>query len=44
MKDLSAFFTSSVPAGIRDAIGARGAVFDLLEEGADVFGRWEVDI
>ena len=43
MEGLGAFFASGVPTGIGDAVGARGAVFDFLEEGADVFDCGEMD-
>ena len=44
MEDDCAFFASGVPASIGDAVRSRGAVFGLLEEGADVVSGWEGDL
>ena len=44
MEDDCAFFASGVPASIGDAVRTRGAVFGLLEEGADVVSGWEGDL
>ena len=44
MEDSCAFFASGVPTSVGDAVGARGAVFGLLEEGSDVVSSGEGDL